>query len=202
MTKRLGITSLGDPENYDLSLALRSGDLNLLELTNAYATFANHGLKNDLPCYTEIKDKQNRVIASYTPHPQEVLDPGVAFQLSSILSDNATRQEVFDNVLNISRPAAVKTGTTENYRDSLTMGFTPSVVVGVWVGNNDNTQMDQVAGAIGAAPIWKALVEEYSKNLPTEKFNPPDDINAIAICKSTGLKLKETGSTASAQEYF
>ncbi len=202
MAKRLGITSLQDPENYGLSLALGSGDLKLIELTNAYATFANQGKKNDITFYTEIKDKQNQVIVSHTPHPQQVLDPGVAFQLSSILSDNTTRAEVFGNVLNISRPAAVKTGTTENYRDSLTVGFTPSVTVGVWVGNNDNTQMDQVAGAIGAAPIWKALVEEYSKNLPMEKFIPPDDINMVAICKSNGLKLKETYSTTSAQEYF
>jgi 1A family penicillin-binding protein len=201
MAQRLGLTTLGsDPSPYGLSIALGAGDVNLLELTNVYATFANSGQKNDVTLITQIQDKQKNTIYSYNPKPHEVLDPGIAFQLSSILSDNATRAEEFGTLLNISRPAAVKTGTTEDYKDSLTMGFTPQIAVGVWVGNNDNTQMDKVAGSIGAAPIWKALMEKFNTG-PAQKFTPPDDVASIPICKSNGLRLKEASGSADL-EYF
>jgi 1A family penicillin-binding protein len=187
MAKRLGITTLGTPDNYGLSLALGAGEVKLLELTNVYATLANGGNKNDVTLIDEIKDKRGKTIYTYSPQPQQVLDPGVAFQIASILSDNATRAEEFGTLLNVSRPAAVKTGTTEDYRDSLTMGFTPDLTVGVWVGNNDGTLMDQIAGSIGAAPIWKALIEKFSEGTPVKKFTPPDDVVGTTICRSNGL---------------
>jgi membrane carboxypeptidase/penicillin-binding protein len=98
--------------------------------------------------------------------------------------------------LNLSRPAAVKTGTTEDYRDSLTLGYTPSLTVGVWVGNNDNTIMEGIAGSSGAAPIWRSLMEHFLLGTPIERFVRPLGINAVSICRQNGLKANVATSSA------
>lgn len=157
--RKLGITSLKDQSNYGLSLVLGAGEVSLLEMTNVYAVFANQGLKNSPVDIIEIYNKQGVKIYSNTPAPVSVMRPEVASQITSILSDNKARAEEFGNLLTISHPAAVKTGTAEDWRDSLTLGYTPKLVVGVWVGNNDNSSMDGIAGSLGAAPIWKSLME-------------------------------------------
>lgn len=202
--KDLGISTLGDdPSNYGLSLVLGTGAVKPLELTNAYAVFANHGLENEPTAILQIKDKAGKDIYTYTPRNDDVLDPGVAFQISSILSDNIARAEEFGRALNISRPAAVKTGTTEDYRDAWTIGYTPSLVVGVWVGNNDNKPMDQIAGSLGAAPIWRSLMEHYLADTPIEKFEAPTDIESLPICRNNGYLLRNKAATSSAMiEYF
>src|SRR3989344_3473075 len=122
MSKRLGISTLDEPSNYGLSLTLGAGEVKLIELANAYSVFANNGLKNDPTTILEIRDKNEKAVYKYETQDVQVIDPGVAFQISSILSDNKVRAEVFGSSLNISRPAAVKTGTTENYRDAWTFG--------------------------------------------------------------------------------
>lgn len=207
--KILGFTTLDDPQRYGLSLALGAGEIKLVELTSAYAVFANGGLKNQPTTVLEIKDKKNRVIYSYTPRPKQVLSPQASFLIASILSDEKTRAEVFGNLLNISRPAAVKTGTSENYKDSLTVGFTPSLTIGVWVGNNDGAPMDNVAGSLGAAPIWKTLMEKFLSGAQIEEFKVPEGMVAVNICRSNGFLYKGSpfgGSTATNsaiyREYF
>lgn len=201
MARRMGITTLKEPSNYGLSLVLGSAEVPLIEMTNAFAVFANQGQRNDITIFTRITDKQNNIIYQYRPREQRVLDSGVAFLISSILSDNATRSEMFGTILNISRPAAVKTGTSENYRDSLTIGYTPQLTVGVWVGNNDSAPMDQVAGSVGAAPIWKALMEKFLAGTPVEQFSMPPDIVETQICKNNGLLARQP-SAATYREYF
>lgn len=171
--KNLGITTLKDPSNYGLALVLGAGEVKLLELTNAYAVFANKGFKNDPTAILEIIDKQGNTIYSYQPVPKPVVDEEYAFLISSILSDNKARAEVFGDALTISKPAAVKTGTTENYKDSWTIGYTPSLVIGVWVGNNFGEPMDGIAGSLGAAPIWKDLMEKFLADTPIQQFEPP-----------------------------
>lgn len=191
MAKRLGISSLKDSSNYGISLILGTGEVSLAEMTNAYATFANKGVRNKPALVLEISNKKKEVIYSFEPEQQKVLDPGVAFLIASILSDNNTRAEQFGNVLNISRPAAVKTGTAEDFKDSLTLGFTPSVAIGVWVGNNDGKPMNQVAGSLGAAPIWKALMERALRDKPLEAFEPTDDVVASTTCINSLSWIRE-----------
>jgi membrane peptidoglycan carboxypeptidase len=98
------------------------------------------------------------------------------------------RQDVFGNALDIDRTAAVKTGTSENYKDAWTIGYTPSLTIGVWVGNNDNSSMDKVAGSLGAAPIWRDLMQEFSKDMPEETFIPPGGVIAREVCAEGGRR--------------
>lgn len=201
MANRLGLTTLEDPNNYGLSMVLGAGEVKLLEMTNAYATLANQGVFNPPSTILEIKDKMDKKIFAFEKQPKKVIDPEYPFLISSILSDNGIRAEVFGKSLNISRPAAVKTGTSENYKDSLTLGYTPSLTIGVWVGNNDGTPMDRVAGSLGAAPIWRKLMEKFLEGTPTEAFEAPNNIVSKAVCLSNGLLAKQSTSSAY-PEYF
>lgn len=198
---RLGISTLKNPSNYGLSLVLGAGEVKLIELTNAYSVFANTGIKNTPTSILEIQDKTKSSIYKYIPNQEKVLEPEFAFIISSILSDNNARAEVFGNALTISRPAAVKTGTTENYRDAWTVGYTPSVTVGVWVGNNDGKPMDNIAGSLGAAPIWRLLMERAVRGTPVEQFRAPSTVVQRAVCQSNGLLTREATSSA-VNEYF
>lgn len=201
--KEMGIASLGSPDLYGLSLVLGAGEVTPLEMTSAYAVFASEGKRLEPTSILSITDKKGVTIYSYTPRPKEVMDPGVAFQISSILSDSIARSEVFGSALSLSRPAAVKTGTTENYRDAWTIGYTPSLVVGVWVGNNDNTPMDQIAGSLGAAPIWRLLMERFLAKTAIERFVLPSSVQRKAICRYNGGLLPSGTATSSAMnEYF
>lgn len=196
--KHVGLTTLQEPSNYGLSLVLGVADVKLLELTNFYATLANQGLRNDTTAILEIKDKKDEVIYKYQPKNELIADKGNAFLISSILSDNKTRSEVFGNTLTVSRPAAVKTGTTEDYKDAWTLGYTPSLVVGVWVGNNFGDRMDNIAGSLGAAPIWRSLIEQFSKGTPVENFTQPDNIVKASGCFGAGKEATISGII----EYF
>lgn len=178
----LGITSLGKPSQYGLSLVLGAGEVTLTELTNVYATFANNGVYNQPTAILSIEDKYGDIMFVHKSKPRSVIEPGVTFLISSILSDRRARSEVFGSALDISRGAAVKTGTTENYKDAWTIGYTPQIAVGVWVGNNDNTPMDQIAGSLGAAPIWKDLMEEALKTEPELAFVQPEDVVQRSAC--------------------
>lgn len=199
MAKRLGITTLGGPEEYGLSLALGAGDVMPLQLTNVYATFANKGYKNEPAAIAKIDDRKGNVIYEYQANPVKVLDAGNVFEITSILSDNNARAEEFGNTLTISRPAAVKTGTTEDFKDAWTLGYTPSLAIGVWVGNNDNTPMDSIAGSLGAAPIWKALMEKFTEGTPVENFEPPQGLIPLVVCANGGVANPVPGAKV---EYF
>lgn len=197
MAQRLGINTLTSPDQYGLSLVLGAGEVKLLEMAIVYGTFANKGVKVEPTMILEVRDKKDQVIYQYQPDPKPVLSARVAFLISSILSDSRARSEVFGNALDISRPAAVKTGTTENYRDAWTLGYTPSLVVGAWVGNNDGAPMDNIAGSLGAAPIWKGLMEQFLSDTPTESFTPPE---GVLTCSFRGPTYRE--STPSAYTEF
>ncbi len=199
--KNLGITTLKDPSNYGLSLVLGAGEVKLLELTNVYAVFANQGLKNEPAAILEIIDKNGHPIYQYQSNPQPVIAKEYAFLISSILSDNKARNDVFGTVLNISRPAAVKTGTTENYKDSWTLGYTPSLAIGVWVGNNFGEPMDGIAGSLGAAPIWKDLMEKFLAGTEVQQFEPPEGIVTASSNCSFDLSTR-IASYSAIPEYF
>jgi membrane peptidoglycan carboxypeptidase len=197
--EKLGITTLNHTTNYGLSLVLGTGEVPLLEMTGAYSVFANQGIFNPPTGIIEITNKYGKKVEEphnilYYINPlnwfhllnpsqaKEVMSKEAAFIISSILSDNNARAEEFGGALTISRPAAVKTGTTEDFRDALTIGYTPSLVVGVWVGNNDNTPMDNIAGSLGAAPIWRNMMEHYLLGKPIETFEKPTFVVSQLVC--------------------
>lgn len=196
--KNLGITTLKTPSDYGLSLVLGSGEVPLIEMTNVYATFANSGVQNNITLIEKIEDKSGKVIYQNEKEHKRVVDEDVAFLISSILSDRIARRETFGTALDIPRTAAVKTGTSENYRDSLTLGYTPSIAIGVWVGNNDNKQMTKIAGSLGAAPIWKSLLIKFQEGLPDSKFTPPEGVVQLTICQMD----RQSATLSAATEYF
>lgn len=194
--RELGITTLSDDADYGLPLVLGAAEVPLIEMTNAFATYANQGEWNSYSLYTQVLDKNGKKILESETKNKRALPASVAFLISSILSDNAIRADVFGTALNINRRAAVKTGTTENYRDALTIGYTPQITVGVWIGNNDNTPMTSIAGSLGAAPIWRQIMEAYLRGKPTQDFIQPAGVVKEEVCLEDGLKVEFATSSA------
>lgn len=190
MGKRLGLKNLGSASDYGPALVLGAAEVKLLELTEVYATLANQGVKNEPILYTKIENKYGQEIFASRSKPSRVLKAEEAFLISSILADGPARAEEFGATLNLSRPAAVKTGTTTGFRDSWTLGYTPSLAVGVWLGNNDHLAMDSVAGSLGAAPVWRSLMEKFLAGTPVENFVTPPNLSPIYICRFNGLPYR------------
>jgi len=187
---KLGITTLQDPERYDLSLALGGGSVRLTELTAAYGAFANGGYRIDPVLILDVRDLQGNVL--YTPPPTvqvRVLDERIAWLISDILSDNDARKLGFGEIssLRLDRPAAVKTGTTSNFHDNWTIGYTPQLVVGVWVGNTSYEPMREVSGLTGAAPIWHQFIRTVLTGQPELSFQQPAGFVKLEICALSGM---------------
>jgi membrane peptidoglycan carboxypeptidase len=196
MAARLGLTEVADRHWSTLlpSMALGTAEVSLLHLTGAYATFANGGERVPPTSILEITDSQGHPLYTYDsahPHGIRALRADVAFLMTSILSDKASRYHEFGpgNPLELDRPAAAKTGTTDSFRDNWTMGYTPYLTVGVWAGNSDNSTMNDIIGITGAGPIWHDIME-YASNLyhyPANDFPKPDDVHLGTVSASTGL---------------
>jgi 1A family penicillin-binding protein len=191
LTTRLGISTLTDSSRFDLSLTLGGGEVRLLELTAAYGALANGGYRVEPVYILEVRDKRGNALykwkspASGTP----IVDPRVAFLITDILSDNEARIPSFGSAspLNIGRPAAAKTGTTTDFRDNWTLGYTPNLVVGVWVGNADNTPMVKVSGISGAGPIWHEFMRRVLVGQPELEFQVPAGLVRAEVCAASGL---------------
>ncbi len=187
----LGISTLTDPNRYDLSLTLGGGEVRLLELTAAYAALANGGYRVSPALILEVRDRTGHVLYQWQPLAWDtpVLDPRVAFLITDILSDNEARIPSFGpaSSLNIGRPAAAKTGTTTDFRDNWTIGYTPNLVVGVWVGNADNTPMVEVSGISGAGPIWHEFMRQVLRGQPELTFPVPAGLVRAEVCATSGL---------------
>ncbi|RJP50589.1 MAG: penicillin-binding protein 1C [Anaerolineaceae bacterium] len=188
--QQLGITTLGDPNEYDLSLALGGGQMSLHELTSAYAVLADEGIATDHPIILDIRDADGTLLLEPTPaSSRQILDPRVVWLLSDILADDEARAIGFgrNSTLKIDRPAAVKTGTTTNFHDNWTIGYTPDIVVGVWVGNSDYKAMKDVTGLTGAAPIWHEVIRKALEGKPKCEFARPDGLVQVKVCALSGL---------------
>jgi 1A family penicillin-binding protein len=199
--KRFGITTLRTESDYGLSLVLGTGEVPLIEMTQAYAMLAHGGQKNNPVGVIEIREKDGSVSFEHTPENEKVLDERVAFQISSILSDKRARSEEFGGSLDTRYTAAVKTGTTDDYRDAWTLGYTPEVAVGVWIGNNDNKTMDRVAGSLGAAPIWKNLITRVMEGQGNPEFIQPTGLVELTVCGHNGL-ISRNATSSAVKEYF
>jgi 1A family penicillin-binding protein len=187
LAARLGITTL-TRSDYGLSLALGSGEVSLLEMSGAYQVLANHGQRRPPTAILRITDNFGREIEPLRPQPQQVVHPAHAYLITDILADNEARAPTFgvDSPLRLYRPAAVKTGTSSDFRDNWAIGYTPDIVTGVWVGNADNSPMRQVAGASGAAPIWHNFMKRAHEDWPEREFARPDSIVEIEVCADSG----------------
>ncbi|MFZ6030323.1 MAG: transglycosylase domain-containing protein [Chloroflexota bacterium] len=189
--ERLGITSF-TRNDYGLALTLGGGEVSLLEMTGAYATFAHEGKRIAPVAITRIEDFAGRLVYEYTvPEGEQVIRAEHAYLLSSILSDNNARIPMFgtNSVLRLDFPAAAKTGTTNEFRDNWTMGYNPDLAVGVWVGNADNSPMINTTGLTGAAPIWAEFmsyaVPKLTQGSPTPFSRPPGIVDRV-ICAVSG----------------
>lgn len=182
LARSLGMETLNkDPSHYGLSLVLGGADVTLLEETSAYGAFSQDGVYNKANAILSITTGAGEVLYEFKKDPQRVLDAQIARLITSILSDNNLRAPIFglNSKLYLEGiPSAVKTGTTQDYRDAWTVGYTPNIAVGVWVGNNNNSQMRDADGVKAAAPIWHDFMikaHEIKAWEPME-FLPPDPI--------------------------
>ncbi len=201
--RNMGITTLNKPAStYGLSLVLGSGEVKLADHVNAYESFANGGVHYDPTMVLKIYDSRDKVLEDNTKPatPKKVLDPQVAYLITSMLSDAGARSYIFGSSLNVpghsasgqgGQGVAVKTGTTEHFNDAWTVGYTPSIVAGVWAGNNDNKPMTSQAADI-SAPIWKGFMSAALNSKPIETFNRPAGLQYLP---NAGGALRATSSS-------
>jgi 1A family penicillin-binding protein len=204
----LGITTLTNTSSYGLSLTLGGGDVKMVDMMGAYSSFANGGMRVDPTAILKVTDSSGKVLEQTNLSPtRRVLDPGLAFIMSDMLADYNAKLPTFgtaaaSNFVFPGHEVAVKTGTTDDIRDNWTFGYTPSYVVGTWVGNNDNSPINGrfASGVTGGAPMWhKIFTKLFSMyNVPQEQFQRPDDVVQVPIDPVTGAKFSSGGR----MEYF
>ncbi|MEK7135553.1 MAG: PBP1A family penicillin-binding protein [Patescibacteria group bacterium] len=179
LAKSFGLTTLEDPNQYGLTLVLGGGEVRLLDLAGAYAVLANEGVKNTPTGILEVTDTNGNVFERYESQPSRIVPENIARDMSAMLSDAPARLPEYplDSPLSFSGyDVAVKTGTTDDTRDAWVVGYTPSVALGVWVGNNDNSPMVKSVAGFIAAPMWhEAMVYALSK-YPKTYFGEPSPI--------------------------
>jgi membrane peptidoglycan carboxypeptidase len=191
---RMGLTTLSDADRFGLALTLGGGEVRLLDLTAAYAVFANGGRRAEPVAILQVREARGNLIEQWQPRVsvsggERVLAERVAYLITDILSDNNARGATFgfNSVLLIGRPAAVKTGTTTDYHDNWTMGYTPDLVTGVWVGNANNSPMVNLSGVSGAGPIWHDFMRTALNGKPETAFAPPPGLVRAEVCVPSGL---------------
>lgn len=172
-----GMASLNKKNDSNLSLVLGGGGVKLLEETGAYGVFAAEGMKYDVKTVLKVTAADGSVLEDNTEDKgREVLDKNIAREITDVLSDNAARAPMFGFASPLyfaDRPVAAKTGTANEYRDAWTVGYTPSLVAGVWAGNNDNSRMNSAGGISGAAPIWHEFMAKALAGAPKQNFTKP-----------------------------
>ncbi len=199
----LGITS--PLSNCGLSLVLGGCEIRLLDHVAAMSVIANSGVKNEKTPILKILDKNNNSIEEFSSHPQTVLDPQAAYEIASIMTDNDARSFIFGTnspLILSDRIVAAKTGTTQNWHDGWTLGYTPSLAAGVWAGNNDGTLLKKGAdGVLVAAPIWHEFMAGALKNTPAEDFPAPSGIQHVVVDDVSG-KLPTDVTPSTKNEVF
>ncbi len=172
----LGITTLENPWRYGLSLVLGGGEVKLTDLINAYATISQNGIKHNQKIIVKIEDLSGQIIESSSDQAVQAIEPQYAQLLNDVLSDEGARRNFYQNsdLINFGdRQVALKTGTSDDYRDAWTIGYTPYLTVGVWAGNNNQQSMARGTSLSAALPILSAFMKEVFVNFPAETFNNP-----------------------------
>jgi len=190
----VGLYELASNEQVDLSITLGGGEVRLLDLAAAYSIFPNGGYRIDTSLILRVTERETgHRLYDWQPltldESRRALDERVAFIINDILSDNNARLPGFgpNSALQVGRTAAAKTGTTTDWRDNWVMGYTPNLVVGVWVGNADNTPMTDVTGVSGAGPIYNQFMRQVLLGQPELEFERPDGLIQVEVCALSGL---------------
>ncbi len=192
--KDMGITTFDrNTDEYGLSLALGAGEVKMVDMANAFSVLANNGQKHDQVYWLKITDSSGKTLDDNTGDKnksKQVLDPQITSEITSIMSDNSSRCALgafsCNNPLTLpNRPVAAKTGTSEDYKDAWTMGYTPSIVTAVWAGNNDNKPMTQAASIV-SAPIWNKFMRAATDNTPVEQFVQDPKLKQVTLDANTG----------------
>ena len=191
-----GLETLVGNTSYDLSVTLGGGEVRLMDMAQAYSIFPNGGYRVEPSMILSVAVRGGETLYTWeAPNlNRRVLDEQVAYLITDILSDPEARVPAFgrNNPLNIGRPAAAKTGTTTDFRDNWVLGYTPNLVVGVWVGNANNTPMVDVTGISGAGPIWNQFTRRVLLGQPELDFERPAGLDRVTICSLSGLLPTDT----------
>lgn len=198
---KMGIDTIDKDKDYGLSLALGAAEARLIDMTHAYAAYANAGDQKAIAYEEEIESKYNQVIYTNQQKSKRVMSEEGAYLISNVLSDDAARARIFGSSLNLygGKKAAVKTGTTDDNRDAWTIGYTPDIAIGVWVGNNDNTEMSSGGGSL-AGPIWRNTMNDLTTKTG-DPFTKPAGVVQRDVCYGTG-KLANSAGSNTYKEYF
>ena len=189
--REMGISTIDPKHNYGLSLALGAAEAKPLEMTNAYAAFADGGRQHETSLIQSIDNKYGETIFKHENKSKRVQSSAASFIISDILSDNSARAPSFGSRLNVpGRDVAVKTGSTDDNRDAWTVGYTPSIAVGVWVGNNENEVMTS-GGSAMAGPIWRQSIQAFLADTPAETFQQPSSVTKAPACTASGGSYEE-----------
>ncbi len=189
--REMGISTVDPKHDYGLSLALGAAEAKPLEMTNAYAAFADGGRQHEATLIDSIENKYGETIFRHENESKRVQSTAASFIISDILSDNNARAPSFGARLNIpGRKVAVKTGSTDDNRDAWTIGYTPSIAVGVWVGNNENEVMTS-GGSAMAGPIWTKSIQAFLADTPAETFVQPSSVTKAPACTASGGSYDE-----------
>jgi membrane peptidoglycan carboxypeptidase len=204
LARRMGLSTLGDLSQYGPAFTLGGVDVSLLDMTYAYSVLANGGEQAgmstvldgprgsrtlDPVVVLEVKDAAGRTLYRHRPRTERIAPAAHVYTLTHVLMDDRARQSMFglNSALNLpGRQAAVKSGLTDNARDAWTIGYTPQLVVGVWVGNANNAPMRGATSTATAAPIWRDFMLAAHRNLPVVEFRVPEGVRFVEVCASTG----------------
>lgn len=174
--RNMGVRGLNDPMRYGLTLVLGGGEVTLLDMTSAYSVFANDGIRNPYQFILRVEDKDGNIIEEAKSRPNKVLPQNTARMINDILSDSKARAPLFgvNSIVDIpGKEVALKTGTTNDYKDAWVVGYTPNFALGIWTGNNDNSPMEKKTSGYIALPMWGEFFRQAVATLPTEKFIEP-----------------------------
>lgn len=193
LAKKLGITTWSDRSRLGLSLTLGGAEVRPMQLAGFYATLANNGRYIPLVSISKLIDADGNIIEDYrVPQGEQVVDPRAAFMTTDVLRDNNARLVTYgpNSLLKTSRPSAVKTGTTDNFRDTWTAGYTPNLVVVAWVGNSDGHPMKEVLSSMSAGKVWRESLDASAEllQLPPEDFIRPDGLVSAEVCGDAQMR--------------
>ncbi|OGN21654.1 MAG: hypothetical protein A2915_04485 [Candidatus Yanofskybacteria bacterium RIFCSPLOWO2_01_FULL_41_34] len=182
LAEKMGITTLDDKSRFGLSLVLGGAEVKLVDLVSAYGVFANEGIRNPWSFIQKIESSDGQILEQKINKPERVLDPQITRLINNMLSDNPARAPVFGYSSSLyfpGRDVAAKTGTTQENRDAWVVGYSPSLVTGVWTGNNKNESMTKEGAGISASgPMWHEFMIKALSTTPNEKFTNPDPVSA------------------------
>src|SRR3990167_265781 len=200
LAENMGITTLGDKSRFGLSLVLGGAEVKLVDLVSAYGVFANDGMRSPWSFIQRVESSNGQVLEEKNNKPERVLDSQTARLINNMLSDNTARASVFGYSSSLyfpGRDVAAKTGTTQENRDAWVVGYAPSLVAGVWTGNNKNESMTKEGAGISASgPMWHEFMVRALNTLPNEKFTNPDPVIANKIMLDGNYTYLREGSSS------